>query len=134
MMTFSEMKLRAEHIGGEIKQADADVREAITMRERAEAALNTAKDYEYKAIDRAAEKRVERDKLADDMASYVRSQGDAVIVGVDPGVNDQTAIFNQPVSYSADPRAISFGDSAPRNFADIPGDNADSVPVDGWRA
>jgi hypothetical protein len=120
-MMFSDMKLRADSIGGEIKQADADVREATLMRERAEKALETARDYEAKAITRAAEKRQERDHLAEAMAAHVKNQGEADAL---PPANDPTSIFNQPLHVQ---------EYIKREPADIPGDNADSVAVDGWQ-
>lgn len=104
-MLFSEMKLRADNIGGEIKQADADVKEAQLVRERAEKALEVAKEFETRAISRASEKRKERDRLALDMAEYIRAQGERAETGansdavtVPPGmmIAAKGQIFNDP--------------------------------------
>jgi hypothetical protein len=75
--SFHEMKIRADHIGGEIKQADADIQEARLLRERAERALATAAETERRCVERAAEKRAERTELAAALAAYVHKLGDA---------------------------------------------------------
>lgn len=94
-MTFADMKMRTDYIGGEIKQADADVCEAVLMRERAERALEQAMEFERKAIERAVEKREERSNLADAMATYIMAQGEAPIAEV-VGLDHET--FEVPVS------------------------------------
>ncbi len=120
-MQFSDMKLRAESIGGEIKQADADVKEATLMRERAEAALDTARDYETKAIARAADKRKERTELAQMMHDHILGQGEASVIA--GRIELKNSIFEMPM---ADQSYIHKPADIP---GDIPGDNADSVPI-----
>lgn len=126
-MTFADMKMRAEYIGGEIKQADADVRESILMRERAEHALDQAREFERKALERAEEKRAERHDLAEAMALYIRSQGEvssSSVVGADHGAFnfEGVGVFPTATSDAADAESIPL-----RHIAII---DAEEVPVE----
>lgn len=77
-VTLSEMKLRADSIGGEIKQADANIIEAKVATERAKSALALAETAERKAIEAAADKRKERDALASGLYAYTKGLGEVL--------------------------------------------------------
>ena len=74
--TLAEMKMRADVIGGEIKQADADVE---TARKEAEALAKKAQDAATlldRKVDIATDKRAERASLAKAMTDHVLALGE----------------------------------------------------------
>lgn len=77
-VTLSDMKLRADNIGGEIKQADANIVAAKRRQEDVRQQQRLADAAVVAAEAAAADKRKERDALATAMYTYAKGLGEPV--------------------------------------------------------
>jgi|688.fasta_scaffold00779_51 hypothetical protein len=75
-VTLTDMKTRADNIGGEIKQADANIVEAKKRLALAQEAQRVAERAVTSAEEIARDRREERDALAQAMAAHIYSLGE----------------------------------------------------------
>lgn len=76
-VTLHDMKVRADNIGGEIKQADANIVAAKRRQEEVRNMQRIADAAVTAAIDIAADRRAERDALAAALYSHTKKLGEA---------------------------------------------------------
>lgn len=74
---LTDMKKRADDIGGEIKQADANIVAAKKRQEEVRNMQRIADAAVASAVDIAADRRAERDALAAAIYSHVKGLGEA---------------------------------------------------------
>lgn len=75
-VTLHDMKVRADHIGGEIKQADANIASAKARQEEVRNMQRIADAAVTAAVEIAADRRAERDALAAAMYSHTKKLGE----------------------------------------------------------
>lgn len=75
-VTLHDMKVRADHIGGEIKQADTNIAAAKARQLEVQNMQRIADAAVASAIEIAADRRAERDALAAAMYAHTKKLGE----------------------------------------------------------
>jgi hypothetical protein len=100
--TLHDMKLRADNIGGEIKQADVNIVEAKKRRDQAKEALALAERGVTACEEIAADRRAERDALASALYSHTKGLGETpptTTPPTTPGLGSGATVATETVGF-----------------------------------